>query len=110
MAIGLLALLFAAYLYMRVLAFDPGTPEMQQVAGAIREGAMAFLKRQYRTLVVFAVLLALILAGVGFLKMKFENSPAHGGCFFRGSLGLRARRLHRHAGGDQEQCPDGARS
>lgn len=86
MAIGLLALLFAAYLYMRVLAFDPGTPEMQQVAGAIREGAMAFLKRQYRTLVVFAVLLALILAGVGFLDEVRGIHPLTAVAFFAGAL------------------------
>lgn len=86
MAIGLLALLFAVYLYMRVLSFDPGTKDMQRVAGAIREGAMAFLKRQYRTLVVFVLLFALLLVGIGFVESIEGIHPLTGVAFAAGAL------------------------
>ena len=62
--IGLLAVLFAAYLASYVLRKDTGTPAMQKVAGAIFQGAMAFLNRQYRTIATLAVFAAIIVAAV----------------------------------------------
>jgi len=50
---GVLALAFAFVLINRVNSADPGTENMQEIAAAIQEGAMAFLKRQYTTLIVF---------------------------------------------------------
>src|SRR6185437_7955409 len=38
-----------------------GTPEMQEISNAIREGAEAFLRRQYRTIGAIAVVLAVVL-------------------------------------------------
>jgi K(+)-stimulated pyrophosphate-energized sodium pump len=58
---GLLAVAFAAYLARDVLSRDKGTPGMQEVAGMIFEGAMAFLQRQYRTIAIFAVIASLLL-------------------------------------------------
>jgi K(+)-stimulated pyrophosphate-energized sodium pump len=55
------AALYAAYLARDVLSRDEGTPEMQEVAGMIFEGAMAFLKRQYTTIAIFAALTAVAL-------------------------------------------------
>ncbi len=52
---GLTAVLFAFYLARDVLARDTGTPEMEAVAGTIYEGAVAFIKRQYTTIAVLAV-------------------------------------------------------
>ena len=49
-AAGILAILFALYLARDVLSRHKGTKEMQEVAAAIYEGAMAFLNRQYRTI------------------------------------------------------------
>jgi K(+)-stimulated pyrophosphate-energized sodium pump len=54
---GLLALGFALYFYRRVMSESEGTPLMVEIAQAVREGAMAYLKRQYR--VVGAVFLGL---------------------------------------------------
>ena len=53
--VGLLTVLFAAYLANYVLRRDTGTPAMQKVANAIFSGAMAFLNRQYRTIAMLSV-------------------------------------------------------
>ncbi len=58
--VGILAVLFAAYLASYVLRKDTGTPAMQKVSDAIFKGAMAFLNRQYRTIAALAVLAAII--------------------------------------------------
>ncbi|MGE5576523.1 MAG: sodium-translocating pyrophosphatase [Syntrophothermus sp.] len=61
---GVVALLTAIYLVYDVFSKDLGTPKMQEIAKAIREGAMAFLNRQYRTIALLALVLAVIL-GIG---------------------------------------------
>ena len=52
---GILAILFALWLARDVLSRDTGTPEMQEIAGMIFEGAMAFLRRQYTTIAALAI-------------------------------------------------------
>ena len=52
LGISLLSLLFAFYLALSVLKNDPGTPAMQEIANAIKEGAEAFLRRQYKTIII----------------------------------------------------------
>ncbi len=52
------ALLFAYFLIRHVLRQERGNEEMQKVAAAIQEGANAFLKRQYSTIGMLAVLVA----------------------------------------------------
>ncbi len=59
--IALLALGVAAVLVRQVLAADAGTPKMQEIAGAVQEGAAAFLSRQFRTLGIFAVIVFFLL-------------------------------------------------
>jgi K(+)-stimulated pyrophosphate-energized sodium pump len=58
---GLVAVLFAFYLARDVLRRDTGTQAMQDVAGTILEGAVAFIRRQYTTILVLAVLGAVII-------------------------------------------------
>ncbi|QBD78310.1 sodium-translocating pyrophosphatase [Ktedonosporobacter rubrisoli] len=72
--VGLLAVLFAAYLAGYVLRKDTGTPAMQKVSNAIFSGAMAFLNRQYRTIAVLAVFAAIIVAAV--LALLGQGSAA----------------------------------
>src|SRR3972149_1456677 len=60
-AAGFAAVLFALWLAWDVLRRDAGTPEMQDVASMIFEGAMAFLKRQYRTIAMLALVTAVII-------------------------------------------------
>jgi K(+)-stimulated pyrophosphate-energized sodium pump len=62
MAISVLALV-VSFLFARwVLAHDTGTEAMRVISDAIKEGAQAFLKRQYRTIFILAIVLAVLLA------------------------------------------------
>lgn len=63
---GVLGLLIAAFFYMQVLRLGKGTETMERIAGYIREGAMAFLFRQYKVLAVYCVVVgSLIGFGLG---------------------------------------------
>jgi K(+)-stimulated pyrophosphate-energized sodium pump len=67
--VSVVALIFAGYLAKYVLQQGTGTVEMQQIAAAIREGAEAFLKRQYRTIGLMTLGLAVVMFILyGFLK------------------------------------------
>lgn len=57
---AVLAIVYAAFLARRVLALPAGNEKMTEIAGAIQEGAMAFLNRQYRTVLVIGLILFLI--------------------------------------------------
>ncbi|HXG40775.1 MAG TPA: sodium-translocating pyrophosphatase [Candidatus Limnocylindrales bacterium] len=61
---GIAAVLFAAYLARDVLSRDQGTPAMQDVAATIYEGAVAFIRRQYLTILALAAVGAVIIAVV----------------------------------------------
>src|SRR5665213_3443494 len=61
LGVGVLALIAAFVLAKVVVAGDTGTPEMRVISDAIREGAEAFLARQYRTIGIIAVVLAIII-------------------------------------------------
>jgi K(+)-stimulated pyrophosphate-energized sodium pump len=58
--VAVVALAVGGVLMRNVLAQEQGTQEMQEVAGAIQEGALAYLKRQFRTIAVIVVPLAVI--------------------------------------------------
>ena len=58
---GLAAIAFALYLAWDVLRADRGTPAMQDIAGTIFEGAVAFIRRQYRTIGLLALGGALVI-------------------------------------------------
>lgn len=60
--VGVLALLFAAYKASFVSKQDAGNKRMKEISSYISEGAMAFLTREYKALVVFVIVLAIILA------------------------------------------------
>ncbi|HTR69212.1 MAG TPA: sodium-translocating pyrophosphatase [Mycobacteriales bacterium] len=55
--IAVLALVASALFAREVLAFDQGTPRMQEISKAVQEGASAYLSRQFRTLAPFAVII-----------------------------------------------------
>ncbi|HKA33879.1 MAG TPA: sodium-translocating pyrophosphatase [Candidatus Binatia bacterium] len=70
-AISFASLLFAGYLARFVLKRDTGTPAMQAISNAIKEGAEAFLARQNKTI----VLLAIVLAALIFILYGFVRTP-----------------------------------
>ena len=76
--IALVALGFAAGLVRAVLATGRGTQKMQDIAGAVQEGASAYLFRQFKTLGVFVViavvLLFLLPVNEGGLSVKIGRS------------------------------------
>ncbi len=56
-ACGLISLVYGAWAVRSVMAAPAGTPRMQEIAGAIQEGASAYLARQYLTIAVVGVLI-----------------------------------------------------
>ncbi len=87
---SILALLFAYYLYTKVKKVDEGTDRMREIADAVREGATAYLKRQYMVvtlffIVVFFILLLLALLGLQPIFVPFAFLT---GGFFSGLSGF----------------------
>jgi len=69
---AIIALFFARKFYVEVKNADQGDPDMIEIAGYVRDGAMAYLKRQYSVVTVVFIVLALILAFMAF-KLKVQN-------------------------------------
>jgi Na+/H+-translocating membrane pyrophosphatase len=59
-ACGVIALLYGIFTSQQVLAPRPATQRMIEVAGAIQEGASAYLRRQYTTITIVGVVVAAI--------------------------------------------------
>ena len=60
-ACGVLAILYGLYAVRSILAADPGTERMVEIAEAIQEGARAYLNRQYLTIGIVGVVVGVIL-------------------------------------------------
>ena len=60
--ISILALLYAFYLNGWIKGQSAGTDRMKELAGAVQEGAMAFLRTEYKILSGFALVVAIALA------------------------------------------------
>ena len=87
---SVIALLFALFLALRIMKKSEGTPAMVEVAKAVREGAMAYIKQQYKGvsfffLVVFILLLVLALNGMQVIFVPFAFLT---GGFFSGLAGF----------------------
>jgi len=59
-ACGVLSIVYAIWAIQSVMAADAGNKRMQEIAGHIREGAMAYLSRQYMTIAVVGVVVFVI--------------------------------------------------
>jgi K(+)-stimulated pyrophosphate-energized sodium pump len=59
-ACGVLALVYAIWATVWVMRANPGSEKMQEIAAAIREGAQAYLRRQYTTIAIVGVVIFLI--------------------------------------------------
>lgn len=78
LAAGVLAIILAIVFLSKVSKYQNGTEAMIEIAAAIRGGAMAFLKREYQTLSIFVLVVAIILAV--FIQ------PATAVCFLAGAF------------------------
>ncbi|MFZ5754687.1 MAG: sodium-translocating pyrophosphatase, partial [Bacillota bacterium] len=70
---GVVALFFAFYLANRINSVSAGNKTMEEIAHAIHEGAMAFLFREYKTLVVFVAALAAVIFVAGIMTHGAES-------------------------------------
>ncbi len=74
--ISVVGLLFAAYLSRWVLRHGTGSAAMQKISDAIKSGAEAFLRRQNRTILLLALVLAVLLfVGYGFIRSHHDFDP-----------------------------------
>ena len=76
-AAAVLALCVGVFLARSVLAEPEGTPKMREIALAIQEGALAYLKRQFRTIAMILVPLALIVFFTSTEIIKPDESTSH---------------------------------
>ncbi len=60
-----IALIFALYFLTDIRSRDKGTPEMQKISDAIETGAMAYLRRQYKTIAIISIIVAIVIALAG---------------------------------------------
>jgi len=75
LVVGVIGLLAALFFARSVLGSDTGTPEMQRISDAIRQGAEAFMKRQYGTIAFIAAGLAVVLF-IGYQMSPFTRPYA----------------------------------
>jgi K(+)-stimulated pyrophosphate-energized sodium pump len=83
---GLLAVAFAIYLARDVLSRDTGTKEMMDVSSTINEGAVAFIKRQYTTIGLLALVGAVV---IGIVISIFETKDVADTPIYGTELGIR---------------------
>ena len=87
---SLLALFYALYLFMFVSKQEPGTEKMQEISAAVREGAMAYLKRQYKGVGIFFIVMFVLLTIISFMGYLPKVVPLAfvTGGFFSGLAGF----------------------
>ncbi|MEG0837396.1 MAG: sodium-translocating pyrophosphatase [Akkermansia sp.] len=97
---SIIALFFAALFFRYMKKQDPGTAQMQTIAGHVRVGAMAYLKQQYKIVAIFFVLITLIFAWLAY-GLKLQNGWVPfafiSGGFFSGLGGYIGMKTATHA-------------
>ena len=69
-ASGILAIVYGYIVGYQVLLSSPGNSKMQEIAGAIQEGARAYLKRQYKTISIVGIVILVIIIFIPFYCVK----------------------------------------
>ena len=90
-AAALIALLFAWYFFRQMKRQDEGTERMKEIARYVREGAMAYLRQQYKVVVIVFIVLALFFAWLAFglgVQNKWVPFAFLTGGFFSGLAGF----------------------
>ncbi|MGI6087262.1 MAG: sodium-translocating pyrophosphatase [Kiritimatiellia bacterium] len=96
---SIIALIFAMYFYRLMMAANPGNARMIEIAGYVREGAMAYLVRQYKVVFWVFIILAVIfavLAKIG-IQNPFVPIAFLTGGFFSGLCGFLGMKTATHA-------------
>ncbi|MEY4225047.1 MAG: hypothetical protein RIS33_1981, partial [Actinomycetota bacterium] len=75
-AAALLALGVGFFLVKKVMSEDEGSPKMREIAAAIQEGALAYLKRQFKTIGIILIPLAAIVFATSTAIEKSDGSSA----------------------------------
>ena len=101
-AASVIALLFAAIFYHQMKKEDEGTPTMKKIAQYVREGAMAYLRQQYKVVIIVFIVLAVFFAvlayGFGVQNPWVPFAFLTGG-FFSGLAGFIGMRTATYASG-----------
>ena len=101
-AASLTALLFAWIFFRKMMKEDEGTPTMKQIARFVREGAMAYLKQQYKVVVIVFLILAALFAVLAY-GFHVQNSWVPfaflTGGFFSGLAGFVGMKTATYASG-----------
>ena len=90
-AMGIVGLLYTIVKFMWVSKQDAGTPRMKEISNYIAEGAMAFLKAEYKVLTYFVIIGAILLAVMGIANKESHWSIAMAfvlGAFFSALAGF----------------------
>ena len=109
-ACGALSIVYGIFTTRSVLAADPGSARMQEIAAAIQEGAQAYLARQYTTIAVVGAVIFVILAFLLGMPQAvgFALRQPVGDMIVQRRGALRRRRLYRHECVGPRQCAYGA--
>lgn len=85
-----IGLLYGILLMFQILKKDEGTDEMKKIARAIQEGAVAYLKRQFKTIIFLTVILGILLyfTGTGIYMQLGRSLSFILGAFFSGLIGF----------------------
>ena len=80
---GLIAILYSFIVSKKILSASPGNAKMQEIAGAIQEGARAYLNRQYKTIAIVGIVILVIITyalgfwvGLGYFIGAFLSATA----------------------------------
>ena len=99
---SIVALLMAWYFFCSMMKCDEGTPRMREIARYVREGAMAYLKQQYKVVCYVFIALAIIFAFMAYvLKVQNPWVPVAflTGGFFSGLAGFFGMKTATYASG-----------
>jgi K(+)-stimulated pyrophosphate-energized sodium pump len=83
---GFVSILAAVYLYFYISKQDSGNEKMREISGAIKEGANAYLKRQYTTLAIFVAVVAVALLIVFWNPGNLIQGPSRAFSYVLGSI------------------------
>ena len=87
---GIIALIFALFLSLKVMKEKPGNELMQEISNMIEQGATAFLKREYSILIFFIIIVSLIL---GWLRSPITSLSFVVGAICSGLAGLTGMKI-----------------